>query len=392
MIINKTKNKPYDRMTSFSSKSIVFIINSAFPNYVGGRETWLKNVATGLASRGWAVHIVSFAEYDMQQGQIKIHSARIPRLMKSLLRRGFLLLTGLYLRKGLKKILKNNKTKPIVVTLDTVICPIAMYGMKGKAVFVCANKGPHAEILSERYPEAQNIFHWLELHAYKVADEIWANGYDMKKMIEIQGYPAVMIGNGMNWEKAGCEQSRPEEYDENSLIVASIGTLLPIKGVEEAIKAFSSLKDSFNANLFFVGKGSQTKYINLAKAISVSDKVFFLGNREDVLPYMKNADVVLCLSGGGGMSMSALESMATNCIVIAWNTPVYSQLIKNGENGILVPYKNEIELTKAIRKVLEMQDFEKQRIGLNARKSVKCYSWGNILDKIEQRLLVLGAE
>ena len=171
-----------------------------------------------------------------------------------------------------------------------------------------------------------------------------------------------------------------------------MGTLGDIKGISNAIYALQKIRISCPnkpVELFFIGKGCAERYRKLARELNVADKVHFLGARSDVIPYMQHASVLLCLSGGGGQSMAALESLGSCSPVIAWDTPIYRQLISDQINGILVPYNDNSRLAEAILAVARLSTGERHALGFEASKAVRGFDWNVVVDRIEERISLL---
>ena len=111
-----------------------------------------------------------------------------------------------------------------------------------------------------------------------------------------------------------------------------------IKGYYELIDAIEILKKKygFELHLVGIGKGNIEKFYRYAEKKKMREYIHFTGEKREVISYAKAADLVACLSGGSGYGMAALESMLSKRPVIAWNSPVYRQLIENEKTGYLV--------------------------------------------------------
>jgi len=69
--------------------------------------------------------------------------------------------------------------------------------------------------------------------------------------------------------------------------------------------------------------------------------------------------------------------MAANKPIVAWDTPVYKQLITNRKTGLLVPFKQHQKLAKSLAEILSSEELQK-RLGVAARNEVEKFSWKNI--------------
>jgi len=385
--------------------NIVFLINSSFPYYSGGRETWLYNISKHLIEKGHSVYIIShentkrdlhFTDIPDKIEIISCKSLKNITFIKPFIRSYLKILDSILLsfqmyKKIIKRFSKNYKNY-IFISLDTIYTALAIRMMKRRfkdLIYICSNKGPHADVLSAKFPSFSLVFHYMEKKAYDTADEIWANGRDTQLEINRHGFDSVLIGNGVDIKAIDEEKGRPKEqiFKNKKFKITSIATLLNIKGINELLEAGSILiKNKISdVNLIFIGKGNPVPYIDYANKLKIADKVFFLGAKKNVVPYLKNSELIACLSGGGGMSMSALEALASKTPVIAWQSPAYEQLIEHQINGILVKDKNVQELANAIYSI--KNNYSKyKRMALEARKRVEIFDWEKITRKIIIRL------
>lgn len=99
----------------------------------------------------------------------------------------------------------------------------------------------------------------------------------------------------------------------------------------------------------------------------------------------KAADLVACLSGGSGYGMAALESMLSKRPVIAWNSPVYRQLIENEKTGYLVKAWDAEALAEKIYNSWGTIT-KKSEIGEKAYESVQKFDWSYVIADIENSL------
>lgn len=70
------------------------------------------------------------------------------------------------------------------------------------------------------------------------------------------------------------------------------------------------------------------------------------------------------------MPMVCLEAMRSGAIVIGSDSGGMSEIIRNGENGFLVPRKNSAVLYCTIKNVLQLNDTEKTKIKDAARRTI----------------------
>jgi len=388
--------------------NIIFLLNSTFPYYSGGRENWLFHVSKKLIYHDHTVYAMTInpgkhaaKHYDPDPG-LKLVQVFVPfyngiggKVLRGPLRLLKSACVFLSFRVNLARMERQICDPKVIITLDTIVTPLAINSeLRRRVVYVCANKGPHAEVMANRLKILRPLFFKLEQRAYELADEVWANGYDMEAYIDQQGYASIMVGNGIDSRSWDDECPIPPEFGSlmNRKKITCIGTVLPIKGVSEAIQAIAklSLTEGDVWDLVWVGKGDRSTYLEKARTNGVLEHVHFIGARKDVRPYAKHADVLLCLSGGGGISMAALECMASSVPVVAWDTPVYRQIIRDGVSGFLVPYNDVDGLASSIKRAANLPEAQKETITKNAKEVAFSHDWEGVVSKIESRLVDLS--
>jgi len=375
---------------------IIFLINSSFPYYAGGIETWLYNVSKRICNEHDIIILSqNYRQYPLlfndMPDKIKFIKFKIMNDFKyiRIFVRSYVnvvnFFIGTYSMAHALRSIINKRDKYFIITLDTMFNVDAGYHIrKGNTnvILIASARGPHAEILSESFPLCRKLFLFYEKIMLKCADAIWANGLDTMSLLKSKGFNSVLMRNGVDF-KSICNISTDGLEDilnTSNIKIVSIGTLLDIKGVNELIDACAILNNRGvkNVELFFIGKGEPEKYKNRANKLNVAERVHFLGHKSNVGAYMKKCDIIACLSGGSGMSMSAIESMASMTPVIAWDSPVYRQFNTNCQTMHFVKERDPDSLADGIMEIINNYDYYK-KIAQNAREEASHYDWLNIV-------------
>lgn len=80
--------------------------------------------------------------------------------------------------------------------------------------------------------------------------------------------------------------------------------------------------------------------------------LIFLGERNDIPTILNSSDIFCLPSHREGLPMSTLEAMASGLPIVTTDAPGCKETIVNGENGILVPSRNAIELAIALESMI----------------------------------------
>lgn len=386
---------------AFMNEKIVFLLNSPYPNYTGGRETWLNNIANRLAER---YEVVVISEDHINKNSPASHWIIDPRItliqVKSLLSyrctnwilRSYLNYYHCFsgarmMRKALLKQIGKDQ-RVFIVAMDTVFMPLVFRGIKRaypNTVTIISSRGPHAEIYGTYWPLKKEKVLKLEKENLREADKIWSNGIDTQALLLKKGFQSKVIYNGVDCTAIMSAELAPHAQIKaaKGIKIVTIGTLLDLKGYPTmlaAVKEILELAPELDVDLFAFGKGNPERYLKMSKAYGVEKHVHFLGEEKRAPFYAKQADVLLALgtSEGSGMSMAALEMLATGVPVIATDIPCYRQLITDGENGFLVPEGDCQALARTILAVYRRP----LNIAIDTRKKaqerIMDYDWSHV--------------
>lgn len=172
---------------------------------------------------------------------------------------------------------------------------------------------------------------------------------------------------------------------ENALVILSTGRLAKQKGYDVLIDAAEMARDQSENWVFFIaGKGKlERKLKKRVKAGRLSGYVRFLGFIEDVVPYVKGADMFVLPSFFEGMPNSVMEAMGLGkcCVVTAVNGN--NELINNGVEGLLIPPGDAGALYEGIKKAGDDPGLCRE-MGLNALKRMsEAFSEARMIDEVE---------
>ena len=204
----------------------------------------------------------------------------------------------------------------------------------------------------------------------------------------------VVIPNGINIEdfdnpysKEQCRDKLGLPIDKN--IILFVGTLIPYKGPDVLLKVMQIIvKEVPDTELVFVGSGGlRLELEDLSKRLNVEKYVKFAGFVEESLKslYYKAADVFCLPSTMSTESFGIvnLEAMACGIPIVASKMGGIPDVVRDGENGLLVPPKDSDVLADAIIYLLENEDI-REKMGKNGRKKAENYSWEKIAGETEK--------
>lgn len=156
-----------------------------------------------------------------------------------------------------------------------------------------------------------------------------------------------------------------------------IGAITPLKGQDLFLEAAKGVIEAVpEARFLIVGANSYRAEASMqfeadlrrrVQEIGIQERVRFLGHRNDVAGILSTLDVLVQPNRGPeGLGRSILEAMASAVPVIAVNRWGPSEIIKDGETGLLTPWMDVEALTNRMR-LLGREATLRARLGANGR-------------------------
>lgn len=184
-----------------------------------------------------------------------------------------------------------------------------------------------------------------------IVDKLVAEGRDTTAISRIY--------NGVDLERfdeaTGGELIRAEfGIPADAPLAVVVGRLEPEKGHPTLIEAWPVVHHHFpSAHLLVVGEGSERDRLEGLAAAHLRAEiccasVHFLGRREDVPQILAAANVVVMPSYREAQGLAIVEALAAHRPVVASNVGGIPEMIRSGENGILVPSQDPSALASAI--------------------------------------------
>lgn len=166
------------------------------------------------------------------------------------------------------------------------------------------------------------------------------------------------IANGVDIEKFNTPVNKnlylELHLNSDDIIFICVGRLEKIKGQDILIDAFSKLKPAHNVKLLIVGDGAYRREIEERIAEKgLADCVKILGQRNDIPALLKISHCFVLSSRSEGLSCSIIEAMAAGLPVIATDVGGNNELIRDGENGYLVPSEDSNALAVQMQVLID---------------------------------------
>ena len=213
-------------------------------------------------------------------------------------------------------------------------------------------------------------------------DYIYFNVAGADKLISI--HSGVNIDRFQNSSIHVEEKKRDLGIQGKDFVVGTVGWLLRIKGPMILMKAMAYVWRKYpDCHLVYVGKGDlEEEMRHEVDRMGVSDHVHFLGWRDDIPEIMPVFDVFVLPSLNEGMGRVLVEAMAAGRPVVASKVGGIVDIVKHGQNGLLVEPADVEGLGKAITELLENREGRVQ-MGNRGRQLAPHYSIERMIENLD---------
>jgi glycosyltransferase involved in cell wall biosynthesis len=179
---------------------------------------------------------------------------------------------------------------------------------------------------------------------------------------------------------------RSLEVDDRFVWLA-VGRFEIAKDYPNMLRAFAQVRrQEARAVLLLVGRGSlQAETEALVQELNLERDVRFLGVRADVPEIMSAADGYLMSSAWEGMPMVLLEAAAAGLPIVATSVGGNQEVVRDGENGYLVPPRDADALATAALRLMGLSQAQRRQMGERGREHVRNrYSLRRVAEQWEE--------
>lgn len=333
----------------------VLFLNSIGRKKWGGGEKWMLMAAAGLAARGHEVLIGCapgsiIRENAQKKGLSPVHV----HFKSDFDLPGFLRLSRVLRRRQITHVVcgqnKDTKIAAVAAMLVPGVRVLARHGLQ-----LIAKKWKYKFIFTR-------CIHGIFTNSETIRKEYESYGWFPEGFVQV-------IHNGFT----PPDEVEPFDFrakyglDKTALVLFSAGRLARQKGFDVMIEAAEQARqDGYNWRFFVAGTGKLERELQqLVRQKQLEKHFIFLGFVEDVLPYVKGADVFVLSSFYEGMPNAVMEAMGLGkcCVVTAVNGS--TELIRNEKEGLLIAAGDADALYRGLVKVAQSAEL-RESMGANA--------------------------
>jgi glycosyltransferase involved in cell wall biosynthesis len=180
--------------------------------------------------------------------------------------------------------------------------------------------------------------------ASRRADRVLVNALCIRDLAMREGVEAdriAVVRNGVDLAELDRAARRAPEAPApaRGAFVCVANMHHPVKGQSDLLVAMREvLRIRPEANLVLVGDGVRRPMLErLARQLGISERCHFLGQRRDASSILARAAASVSSSYAEGISNAILEAMALRLPVVATAVGGSPELVREGQNGFLVP-------------------------------------------------------
>ena len=209
-------------------------------------------------------------------------------------------------------------------------------------------------------------------------------------MIGVRRNKVHLIKNGIDiqlFENAKRSDLRRElNIGERAKIIGMVANIRSEKNHKLLISAFSTIaREVDDAFLVMVGLDFMNGAVQLyANETGLRDRIFFLGERDDVPELLKTFDLFCLPSIHEGMPLTLLEAMAAGVPVIGSDVLGINEVIEHNVNGLLFRGNDERDLAERVIQLLNNEEM-RSRFSRTAKSHARQnYSLDNSINEYDR--------
>jgi len=367
-------------------------VNSYYPPWIGGAESYSKNLTTALVSLGNSVTIYC-SERPLRFGMSLDGDTKIIRMRTPLMFYGtpIVIFPHSFFTEDYD-VIHANFPSPYLASISGFTSKLR----KMPSVLTWHNDLPPVTSSAAILVNLHNKLSPAYLANYDVIIATTSAYARKSEILRRVSRKVEVVNNGVDTKrfnpKARGERIRDLHNLKDTKVALFVGALTTFhayKGVDVLLRAFSlASKQCTNVRLLVVGGGNLLEsYKRQAIELGISDLVLFAGFIDDaILPeYYAACDFAVLPSkdSSEGFGLVLLEAMACGKAVIGSKAGGIVDVISSGENGILVPPLDAGRLSEAMI-LLFQNDILREKLAESGLEFARLHDWSLVAKRVEE--------
>jgi glycosyltransferase involved in cell wall biosynthesis len=370
-------------------KKILFLVRSL---NAGGAERQLLVTAKGLSERQYQVTVLTFYSGGFYFNELNNSKVQLLNLRKK--GRWDLILFILRLR----RVLCQQEPDVIYSFMGTSnILSVLLHSFTPATRVIWGVRASNMDL--EKYDWLTSWSYWFECRLARFSNLIISNSNAGLEYAVDHGFPRekmLVIPNGIDTERfkpdrsAGKELRKQWGVTEDEVLIGLVGRIDPMKGHPIFLDAAALLKkENSNVRFVCVGVGDviyERAMRQLATDLGLDDVLIWAGRHADMFA-VYNALNISSSSSSYGEGFSNVIGEAMACGKPCVTTDVGDSALIVGKTGIVLPVNDSKTLSKALNKLLLLDNKSLKSMSIMARfRIVEKFSVAALLDSTEKIL------
>ncbi|MEM7049135.1 MAG: glycosyltransferase [Acidobacteriota bacterium] len=207
-----------------------------------------------------------------------------------------------------------------------------------------------------------------------IADDLVARTGFPRQRIDVVFNPVVSDSLHQRASETVAEPWLAEaDDDDGPQVILAAGRLVPVKDYGNLLAAFARLqRERPRARLVVLGEGPERTTLEAqAEALGIADVVKLPGFVDNPFAWMSRATVFALSSRFEGLPGVLIQAMACGAAAVSTDCPTGpSEIIRDGENGLLVPVSDPAALATAVGRLLDDAEL-RRRLSRQGRRDMR---------------------
>lgn len=352
----------------------------------GGAERVASLWATGFAERGYDVTVITTT------GEKENLTYNLSPLVKHLVIEAPIpnrIIKGILNRIGIWKLYFSYKLKRVLHEIKPDVC-IGILGDYALQAYKCTRdlnckiiNTEHNAYDRPEFVKSRPDIMKMKFHTNKIFDSVTVLTEADTKVSGVPKENMTVLPNPLTFEPV-------KDIPHKEKIILSTGRLdvWKVKGFDNLIRAWGRIAKQYPEwKLMIAGTGSvksKEYLVRLTQEEQVKDSVLFIGFCNNIIDYYKKASIFVLSSRYEGFGMALTEAMSQGCACIACDfNGRQREIIQNDSQGIICSNDNYLELSDAIKRMIEDEQY-REKCRINAIERSKYYSLDKTIDRWER--------
>ena len=146
---------------------------------------------------------------------------------------------------------------------------------------------------------------------------------------------------------------------EGYFIIGVVGTLDQRKNQRFVLETIKVLPEYIKLKFIFVGEGKVEEMVNLVNSYGISERVNFLGYKNNARELIASFDLLLCPSKSEGFPVTVMEAFSTKTLVLASNIPEHMEAITDEITGFSFESDDISDLKERFINISQIENTDK---------------------------------